>query len=241
MVTAYRQDAGDDGKFFPNNINGLLEVVSTLKAGNMDFRFGTRESVLDNRQAMARRFGLKLNDFAYMCAEMSDKIALVTKANGKGTPCDAMFTAKSRVFPTLLPGDCAPIFIVHRDVWGVIHAGRANASAIVPASISWLKDSFGINPSALIAMLGPTIRDTYVFPYDKRKYIEDQLQDSAWTGHIDEESDGYHVHLDSCVQYLLRKNGVGRIIDLGMDTAKGFFSHSLGIEGRHACFIGKPA
>ncbi|MCL5007015.1 MAG: laccase domain-containing protein [Patescibacteria group bacterium] len=243
MVATKATPLPDEDNFIYNTVNGILLAISTEAAGNMDFRFSVREDVLENRRRMAGRFGIDHKSFVFMSAEMKSEIALVSDRNGgQGLVCDAMFASESRVFPIILPGDCSPIFIVHRDVWGIIHAGRANASTVIPASISWLGARFNANPSALITVIGPTIRETYVFPKEKKGTIKAQLEDDDWRGCIDERVDGYHVHLDKCVAGLLRKSGVppARIVDLGLDTAHGFFSHSLGKEGRHACFIGRP-
>ena len=179
-----------------------------------------------------------------------------------------MFTNEPRVFPVLVPGDCATIFIIHELVWGIIHAGRDNAATIIPKAINLICTAFNIDPKSIFAVLGPTIgnspdeerlaRDAdlrYFFSHEKEKHIHKQRVEKTWirSGAIVDtvinvegiDVEGWEVLLAKYVEFALRESGVTRILNPHLDTMSGkFFSHSLSVktgdpEGRHACLIGR--
>ncbi len=256
----------DSDLFIRQNVNGVEIVITTKKAGNHSPRF--QGNALENRLYLANCLGLGLNNFVYMGAEMKEHVVFVTSSDGgRGSlaledsiTCDAMFTNEPGVFPVLLPGDCAPIFIVHRLFWGIIHAGRANASVIIPKAIGLVCKAFGVDPKSILAILGPTIGNAsdgerlaeddslrYFFPRNKEKYIHDQLVDPGWrkSGAVVESTEGWEILLAKYVEFSLRELGVVRLLNPHLDTLSGrFFSHSLSVktedpEGRHACLIGR--
>jgi copper oxidase (laccase) domain-containing protein len=264
----------DSDLFIRQGVNGVDLVITTTKAGNQSLRFSGNP--MKNRQDLASRLGLTLDNFVYMGAEMKDHVVFVTSSDrGRGSAsqaesiaCDAMFTNEPGVFPVLLPGDCATVFVVHELVWGIIHAGRDNAAIIIPKAIGLICTAFNIDPRSIFAVVGPTIgnsldeerltRDAdlrYFFSREKEKYIHKQRVEKTWIRSgaivdtvIDVEGigvEGWEVLLAKYVEFALRESGVIRILNPNLDTMSGkFFSHSLSVktgteEGRHACLIGR--
>jgi copper oxidase (laccase) domain-containing protein len=256
----------DSDLFIRQSVNGADIVITTKKAGNQSLRFPGNP--LENRQHLVERLGLNLNSLVYMGAEMKDHVVFVTSSDGgrgslsqkDSVACDAMFTNEHGVFLVLEPGDCATIFVIHELFWGIIHAGRANASAVIPKAIKWLCKTFGVDPKSVLVALGPIIGNApdeekspvddslrYFFTRNKEEYIRDQLIDPDWikSGAIVEYADGWEILLAKYVEFALRKVGVIRVLNPHLDTLSGqFFSHSLSVktgstEGRHACLIGR--
>ncbi len=236
-------------------------AFSTFSAGNMRFglsdprdKKNDRSVVLGNRRRLFRELGFDGSRVAWMATRMAGMVhCVVSKDLGSGrlshedgVPCDAIFSDIPGSVVGLLPADCAPVMVFHKSaLWGIVHAGRPNAHVVIENSIEWLVRQ-GIKLENVTAILGPTIRPlTYFFPNGKEAYIAEQLHDESWKQFITAESGGHRVDLPGYVRSLLLAGGIlpGHFVDLGLDTADGFFSNALknkrGIDGRHASLIGQ--
>jgi copper oxidase (laccase) domain-containing protein len=133
----------------------------------------------------------------------------------------------------LLTADCIPLALIDeaRGACALVHASRATiAGGLIEASVRALGASYGVEPAALCAIIGPHIR--------KRSYAFDlplASVDPAIAPFISYENNRAYVGLtDACIA-ALTSAGVepARITDAGEDTFSGpYFSHYRAARNR---------
>lgn len=141
-------------------------------------------------------------------------VAVVSRAEaGKVCPgVDALITAEKNLSLVVRGADCGLLWLhcAQTGAIGLVHSGRKGTEAgVVRASIRRMKEEFGAEPGAMMALLGPCIRPPH-----------------------------YEVNFAGEIVEQLQAEGVGEIVDAKLCTAadpKRFYSYRAdkGKTGRH--------
>ena len=131
----------------PDNLKlpGLKAIFTTrsngdrddpLKGLNLSFKGGIdRESVIENRSAVASFFGIPLNSLVLPVQKHTDKVYIIeSPLDDLSIEADAIITNLESVILGVLVADCAPILVYNpeKKVAAAVHAGwRGTASGIV--------------------------------------------------------------------------------------------------------------
>jgi copper oxidase (laccase) domain-containing protein len=235
-------------------VPGLFHAFSTAEEGNMSFRYGKREEVVENRKRFLAGVGVEpascisfssLNEVDFLAVDKSYKGQGMTGPEG-APKAGGLFTQETGVHLFLFIADCIPLILLDpmKKALGLVHVGRKEAGDRLPEkAIEYMRENFGTEPRNVIAAIGPAIsRESYV----KRDLAE--LSDPQWRPFLFEEEEGlWAIDLKGYTAAQLFEAGVGRThsIDSGIDTATDgrFFSHvrssRLGLpEARFACVAG---
>jgi copper oxidase (laccase) domain-containing protein len=161
----------------------VVHGFSSKRDGNMDFRFGEREQVIQNRQLFLEKIGIRLEELVWMNPVHGAGIETVTPADfgfGAFAPkceslvVDALITSKKDVkinktpALTLGPADCAPIVITDKNAeyLSLIHAGRKSTELEIATKTVIALANQGVYPDQLLVGIGPSICSAcYQMPY----------------------------------------------------------------------------
>lgn len=142
-------------------------VFTNSDGGNMAYQ-ATGDNVLENRQAVAEKLGVNLNNFVFAKQCHSADIAEVSKLDrGRGVlsfedgiaDVDGLYTFDNDVVLSAFYADCTPVYIMSKsdNLTCVIHAGwQGTVKAIVYKAIEHFK-TLGIDPANLEVVIGPSI------------------------------------------------------------------------------------
>jgi hypothetical protein len=114
--------------------------------------------------------------------------------------------------------DCVPILIEGPGAIAAVHAGwRGTAQRAVQAAVAALRDRYGVDPAAMVAAIGPSIRGCcYQVGDEVIAAIEDLPDRGACAEH---RPDGWRLDLQEANRQLLVEAKVGRIDVSGHCTA----------------------
>jgi hypothetical protein len=143
---------------------------STLRMGNMSYRWGEREEVEANLQNLLRRADLDLESRVHIIPQFGDRVLVVDKRDlGLAIVCDGVFTTTPGTWISLCPADCFQFVFAGIDtpLIGLVHAGWKNTDQkILRKALRLIQEEVGIRPQDLKVAVGPGIRDCC---YDARK------------------------------------------------------------------------
>jgi YfiH family protein len=158
---------------------------------------------------------------------------------------DAIFTDRLGITLVMRFADCVPIILIDptKHVVGIVHAGwQGTVSRIVVNAIETIQKRYNVNPTDLIAGIGPSIGpDHYAVGENvyQAAYVAFKSDVDAFFSH----SNGtQYFNLWAANSYLLRKMGVEKIESAEMCTAcnlQDWYSHRAenGNTGRFACVV----
>jgi polyphenol oxidase len=119
------------------------------------------ESVYENRCRLASAFHVRPTEIRLHTQIHGNTVAVLPVENSENPlRADAFITKASGVPAIVGIADCVPILVAAEDGSAVaaIHAGwRGAVAGIVPETIDLLKSAYGIDSSALRAVIGPAI------------------------------------------------------------------------------------
>lgn len=208
--------------------------TSTTHDGNMDFRFGEREEVENNRKKFLEKCGLVAGNVAVMRVEHLDKINDIAVA---GTyVSEALVTYEKGLPLMLLTADCYPCVIydpVH-EVVALLHLGwRPTGLLLVEKVIAHMQQNYSSRAEDIEVHFGPGI--------SKESYVAEspsQITDPAWQpylydvkkeGEIKKMKTEMHVDILGYALAQCKKSGImsGKIYTSGIDTYTSidYFSH----------------
>ncbi len=226
----------------------LTQGISSKVDGNIDFRFGTKEEVNNNRKRIFQ--SLKLNAKQVVEAEQVHKTN-VQRVSGrdkgkiiKGT--DGLVTDDPEIALMLRLADCISIFLFDpkRPAVGLIHAGwRGTVGKILLVAIACMMREYGSNPQDLLLGLGPSLQPCCNLWQDPP--IQFMLPE--WKAYIKTRKSVYAVDLpgfviDTAISAGVKKENIEVSCRCtAMDSS--FFSHTRSNktgekEGRFAAIIG---
>jgi len=148
----------------------FIVATSTLKDGNMSFRFGGVADVIKSRTNFLSSHNLQYQNCVVMRSEHKDIVKIVDAT----TPCgpqdinesleaDALIT-QIRHHPLLLTtADCLPLTLydASTNTVGLIHLSRHTlARRLIEKTLTTMQTEFGIKSSGLVINIGPHIHAT---------------------------------------------------------------------------------
>lgn len=196
-------------------------LYSTLNAGA-----GSDDdpaAVAENRRRIAEWMGVEPDALVTMNQTHSVDVLAVT-APVHRPKVDALVTSRAGIALGVLSADCAPVLFAAAGVIGAAHAGwRGATGGIVEATLTAM-EALGAHRAAVTAVIGPTIGATSyeVGPEFVARLGADAdlCRPSPRAGHAYFDLPGYIVRRAEAA-------GIGRIVDLGLDTYpdQRFFSY----------------
>jgi len=154
---------------------------------------------------------------------------------GAGEEADASVTATPGAVLAVQTADCAPVVLINDGAVGLVHAGwRGVVAGVVPAAVAALRRR---GDGEVRAVLGPVIRpDNYEFDEPELSTVVASTGPEARATTTDGRP---ALDLAAAVTVSLAGAGVGRLDDLGFDTAEpDFYSHRCrGDTGRQVTTV----
>jgi len=150
----------------------LLIESSTLADGNMSFRFGDTQSVVQNRSNFLNKHGIGWEEHVCMRCNHSKEIIAVnrdTQADkNQMTDAEVLVTQEKGRTLMLLTADCLPV-VFHdyaTQTLALAHYSRETIAAHLPEkTVSFLSENFSVQPADLEIHIGPHIGPaSYKFP-----------------------------------------------------------------------------
>jgi copper oxidase (laccase) domain-containing protein len=153
-------------------------ICETSKAqdGNMDFRFGGRNEVLENRTTFLQRFGIAYQEHIAMRCDHGDIITLVDDRNeAVGATSqegqihsEVLVTQKKHLALMLFTADCQPVSFYDpvTQTIALAHISRKTLTAKLPQkTVYFLQQKLNVDPANLLVNIGPSIqKGSYAFP-----------------------------------------------------------------------------
>lgn len=237
------------------SLTDIIHDFSTVEEGNVSFKFGSKDKVVENRKNFLKKLGINFNLCVCLAGQHTSKVSVVNKSDaGKGMKgyenarrVDGLITKEKGLFLFMLAADCLPITIYDpvKKTVGLVHAGwRGTDKEVAAKTVIKLKEEFDSSPENLIIGLGPAaLKKSYL------KANPSQIKSAKWKPHLKKEKDElYRVDFVGFCKKQLIMRGVKRenIFESKADTIKDlrFFSHyrdsqtENGDSGRFACVIG---
>ncbi|HJZ05509.1 hypothetical protein A2634_03430 [Candidatus Amesbacteria bacterium RIFCSPHIGHO2_01_FULL_48_32] len=206
----------------------LIYGASTVKDGNMSFRWGEEGIVNSNRKRFLGRLGLKIEDCVFTSLNHgADIMEVGSKDKGRTVECDAIVTDEPGVVLFMLTADCFPVVVCDEEKVALVHLGY---QGVWKKLIQKVARKFGKDARVVI---GPGVRkESYVFE------TVEQANDPEWKPFLEKVPGGVSVDL---VGYIKKQVNNLKVEDCGIDTAKdlNYFSHYRSVrigepEGRFA-------
>lgn len=205
----------------------LLFTSSTIRDGNMSFKWGEEYDVLHNRKQWLGSFGVIPEDCVVASLLGGAEVKVVSAADkGQMVECDALVAREMHLPLFMVTADCFPIgmFDENLGITALIHAGyKGIAGGIVLNTLEEIK-KLGGDIANLNVQIGPGVSyKSYVFP--KGEIAQQGLEE--WKAYLHEYTGTIGVDLAGYLKNQLNKAGVSRIEFNGIDTITdaNYFSH----------------
>lgn len=233
------------------NCNNLVYGISNISDGNMAFRFGNKEEVIENREKFLDRLGIPLDKCVGINLIHEDEILEVSSKDvGKSEITDeqgdALLTNEKEIFLFMKVADCLPVILFDpkKNNLVLVHCGwKSTDKKIVQKAINKMTKSCGSKAENILAAVGPGIhKESYWFRDPVQKNFP------GWKKFLHKISDDRtQVDLVGYNLFQLKEAGVPEknievsAVDTGKD--KNYFSHfrskSTGeSEGRFGVVVG---
>lgn len=149
--------------------NKVICGFSNKLHGNLSFKRGHVNEVVENRKKFLNSLGIQLNNVVAMQEVHNDHIYIVkNKDKGRGAfsktnwveGVDGLLTKKKDVFLFGTFADCLPIFFFdpERKVVGIAHVGwRGVVLNICKKMLLAMYNTFQCNPQDILTIIGPSI------------------------------------------------------------------------------------
>lgn len=206
----------------------LVWAVSTKADGNMSFKWGNKDEVMENRKRFLLKHNLQLEDGAMMSVLDTDIVTIVgTENKNKTIETDALLTEEKGVVLMLLTADCLPVtfFDSKNNILALAHCGWKSTDANLAQIVVNKMRSMNSNPENILINIGPSVRkESYKFE------TVNQKNDPKWKKYLYKDSDAL-IHVDP-VGYVteqllsvgVAKNNI-KIIDIDTIADKNHYSH----------------
>ncbi|MEO6536473.1 MAG: polyphenol oxidase family protein [Candidatus Paceibacterota bacterium] len=221
----------------------LFHETSTIKDGNLGFKWGASKEVLANRIAFLDRFSMSLANCVSMEVEHGDNITHVTKTDiGKTIITEAFITNDKNVLLFLLTADCFPVVFYDplKEVVGLAHLGwKPIDKQLAKKVIAEMREVYESSVEDIQVFLGPGIhKESYLFENPPHRNL------SGWSQFLTiSESGETHIDLIGHIEEQLLGKGILpkniHISPIDTATSNEYFSHYRAIrsgeaEGRFA-------
>ena len=210
--------------------------------------FGSNDDpalIAENRRRVAKSLGFQPDQMFGLRQSHSASVVTIDSTSNASidarADADALITNNSGYALAILTADCVPVLFAapKMGVIGAAHAGwRGAVDGVLEATIAMMAKQ-GITPNQIEAVIGPAIQQpNYQVGDDLRHAVLAAHDDADVFFDPDQDMDGkYRFDLPGFVQSRLRKAGLDKVTDLGIDTygeSSGLFSH------RHATHAALP-
>ena len=201
--------------------------------------------IAENRRRVANSLGFQPDQVFGLRQTHSARVVTIDSTSDASidarADADALITNNSGYALAILTADCVPVLFAAPEmgVIGAAHAGwRGAVDGVLEATIAMMAKQ-GITPDQIEAVIGPAIQQAnYQVGDDLRHAVLAAHDDAEVFFDPDQDMDGkYRFDLPGFVQSRLRKAGLDKVTDLGIDTygeSSGLFSH------RHATHAALP-
>ena len=222
--------------------------VSTGFYQSLNCGFGSNDDpalIAENRRRVANSLGFQPDQMFGLRQTHSARVVTIDSTSDASidarADADALITNNSGYALAILTADCVPVLFAAPEmgVIGAAHAGwRGAVDGVLEATIAMMAKQ-GIAPDQIEAVIGPAIQQpNYQVGDDLRHAVLAAHDDADVFFDHDQDMDGkYRFDLPGFVQSRLRKAGLDKVTDLGIDTygeSSGLFSH------RHATHAALP-
>ena len=222
--------------------------VSTGLYQSLNCGFGSNDDpalIAENRRRVANSLGFQPDQMFGLRQSHSASVVTIDSTSNASIDAranaDALITNNSGYALAILTADCVPVLFAapKMGVIGAAHAGwRGAVDGVLEATIAMMAKQ-GITPDQIEAVIGPAIQQpNYQVGDDLRHAVLAAHDDADVFFDPDQDMDGkYRFDLPGFVQSRLRKAGLDKVTDLGIDTygeSSGLFSH------RHATHAALP-
>jgi copper oxidase (laccase) domain-containing protein len=209
----------------PRPENGMAIAHSGREFGNMDFRFGSPESVIVHRARLYGLLDLRVPQVAVM-KPANDAETFVDlrarRAFAEDILTDGFITPERGVGLAMNLADCNAIALSDGQTLGMIHAGwRGAVQAFPNRVIGHMVKAYSFDPERAVAYFAPAIeKSSYVMPE-----LHPAQHSEAWEPYIEavpsDKGEQFHIDLPGFLsQMLMNEWGVSaeRIIRTGIDV-----------------------
>lgn len=212
--------------------------TSTIKNGNMSFRFGEKDEVTKNRYRFLKKNGLSYDDCICMRCNHGSIIKAVSRDRNKNNlgavtlenmlQAEVLTTNDPSVSLMLLTADCLPVafFDPVRQVIALAHLNRRTiAHNLGQKTVRFLMKHYDTDPNDLIVAIGPHIKkESYRFPLPLTEPTPKQLLEhmQTMTGYISIDLVSAELAQLSAVGVQKKKISVSKI---DTATSQNRFSH----------------
>jgi len=154
----------------------IICETSTRYDGNMSFKNGTVEEVLQNRIRFLEKNGTTIEQYIPMRCDHGETICIVdesdffdttTAEQEKYIPAEVLVTQSKKVALFLLTADCQPMSFYDQvtQTIALAHISRKTFTRnLVQKTVGFLHERFAVNPSNLLVYIGPHIKkESYAF------------------------------------------------------------------------------
>jgi YfiH family protein len=222
--------------------------VSTGLYQSLNCGFGSNDDpalIAENRRRVANSLGFRPDQMFGLRQTHSARVVKIDSTSDASidarADADALITNNSGYALAILTADCVPVLFAAPEmgVIGAAHAGwRGAVDGVLEATIAMMTKQ-GVTPDQIEAVIGPAIQQAnYQVGDDLRHAVLVAHDDAEVFFDPDQDMDGkYRFDLPGFVQSRLRKAGLVKVTDLGIDTygeSSGMFSH------RHATHAELP-
>lgn len=154
----------------------VLIETSIVADGNMSFRFGNAEEVIQNREAFVRKLNIPVNRYICMGCSQGDTILAVTSASEgigaktqeKMIEAEALATNEKGLALMLLTADCIPatFYDPENEAIALAHLNRHTiAHSLAQKTVRFLCEQYDTDPKKLLVHFGPHIqKESYRYP-----------------------------------------------------------------------------
>jgi len=227
----------------------LVAAVSTRLGGisrppfdGLNLGLSTADDILHiahNRKRFFEELGIDEKHVAQPRQVHGSEVRYV-RVGGFCGEADAAFTDQPNVFVSVSVADCVPILLYDpvTQACGAVHAGwRGTAAGIANATVANMQQTLNVDPSNLIAVIGPSIGPDR---YEVGEEVASKFDPAFVLRHKKKP----HLDLWSANRVQLESTGVRKIVISGECTASNperYFSHraSGGNAGRMLAVIGR--
>ena len=219
--------------------------VSTGPYGTLNGGIGSRDArdnVLENRRRMAETLGVTADRLVLPhLVHSPDAQAIAAPFTEADRPrCDGLATRTPGLALAVTGADCGIVLLADAaaGVVGACHAGWKGAVFGVLESTVAAMIGLGATTAGIAAVLGPTIAcESYeVGPEFRARVVERDAGDEVFFVRA-QRAGSFHFDLPGFICHRLRGTGIGRVVDLALDTYADearFFSY------RRATHRGEP-
>lgn len=223
-----------------NQLRDVYIATSTRRDGNMSFRFGDPEAVLENRQRFFTTQQRAYTQAVIMRSRHDDIVAVVAgitpgtlaQSETESIDADALITQQSDLILGLTTADCIPLTLfdpISKTV-ALVHVSRHTLSRdLVNKTLRVLTEKIAVVPENLKAYLGPHIKkESYCFTLPLAE------EHPMLAPYIEKRGDMAYVDVTACTVDTLTAAGVPSaditISDVDTLTDPHYFSHVQAVQ-----------